>query len=104
MKFDKIPKKRFVYWGHIRNEKKFLNFQKKFDVIGVYWLGENPSISASYFLSLLQNGGSTRPPYNNLSNYEIYEKHSREMNKSKYNIHISLIIQLCGEQKIIKFF
>lgn len=41
---------------HVPGRKEFLKFKEKFGVVGRCYLGENLSVSAPYFLKLLQKG------------------------------------------------
>lgn len=60
MKFEYIPKKDAINWsGYIVNEDKFYRFVDEFNIIGVVW-SQPQTISASYFLRLLQNGSSEK--------------------------------------------
>ncbi len=60
MKFERIPKKDAKKWsGYIVNEDKFYRFINEFNIIGVVW-SQPQTISASYFLRLLENGSSEK--------------------------------------------
>lgn len=60
MKFEYIPKKDAINWsGYIVNEDKFYRFVDEFNIIGVVW-SQPQTISASYFLRLLQNESSEK--------------------------------------------
>ena len=60
MKFEYIPKKDAINWsGYIINEDKFYRVVDEFNIIGVAW-SQPQTISASYFLRLLQNGSSEK--------------------------------------------
>lgn len=60
MKFDSIPSIRAIdKWGYVENEEKFYNFVEEFNIVGVHW-SEPITLSATYFLRLLQEGASAR--------------------------------------------
>lgn len=61
MQFDYIPKtNRYETIGYIDKADKFCRFVNDFDIIGVRW-SQPTTISASYFLRLLQYGSTERP-------------------------------------------
>lgn len=70
MKFSKASLQ-FVS-EHNWDTEKFTNFRDEFGVVGYYWIGGFPDVSASYFVKLLQKGKSARPPYGSARTYEIY--------------------------------
>lgn len=60
MEFGNIPKKNVIdRLGHVTNEENFYRFVETFNIIGVR-MSQPQTISASYFLRLLQNGASER--------------------------------------------
>ncbi len=60
MEFENIPKEKAMdKFGHIVNEDKFYKFVDDFNIVGVT-MSQPQTISASYFLRLLQNGASER--------------------------------------------
>lgn len=61
MKFENIPKRNaHKKFGYIKDLEAFNSFVEKYEIVGVKW-SQPQSISASYFLRLLQNGSSEKP-------------------------------------------
>ncbi len=56
MEFKVTPDKDLYRWKNIPNQKNFMKFKETFKIKDMCPLGEYLSISAEYFLKLLQNG------------------------------------------------
>lgn len=78
MKFEYVTQKNsYKNFGYIDFTDAFERFVKEFDVVGVRW-SEPTTISASYFLRLLQEGSSAKARGN--SNGKENDEGSNEMN------------------------
>ena len=56
MEFKETPDKDWSRWKNVPNQENFMRFKEKFNIKDMCWLGEYLSISAEYFLKLLQKG------------------------------------------------
>lgn len=79
MKFEKIPKKNAMEkFGYITNEEKFYRFVDEFNIVGVR-MSQPETISASYFLRLLQNGTSEKARGYGRGNSNENDEHSNQL-------------------------
>ena len=84
MDFDYIPKvyrpSNNFFW-FVNNPDKFYNFIDEFNIVGVHW-AQPQTLTASYFLRLLQEGSSAkaRTQGSNI-NFRLNDEHSNEMNE-----------------------
>lgn len=76
MKFEKATLKFISECGW--NTESFIKFRDDFKVVSYTWGGGVPPVSASYFVKLLQQGVSARPPYGSARTYDIYYYDRRE--------------------------
>lgn len=80
MKFEFVTKNNsYKNFGYIDFDDAFERFINKFDVIGVRW-SEPTTISASYFLRLLQEGSSAKARGFGKGNDKENDESSNEMN------------------------
>ena len=79
MEFENIPKEKAMdKFGHIVNEDKFYKFVDDFNIVGVT-MSQPQTISASYFLRLLQNGASERARGYGRGNSIENDEHSNQL-------------------------
>lgn len=86
MRFEKIPKKNAKKkFGYITCEENFYRFIDEFNIVGVR-MSQPETISAAYFLRLLQNGTSERARGYGRGDNRENDEHSNQL--AKYYLHL----------------
>lgn len=81
MRFKKVSSQfvRMCQW----DTERFKCFRDEFHIVGYYW---GYVRNSQYFVKLLQDGVSARPPYRNKQTYMQYIRHLHDFNE--YTAHV----------------